>query len=434
MKIGIVGLGFVGLTFASVLASRGHPVIGVDYDKSKIAKIESGESPFFEPRLDKTIRIALRNGLKVSSSISSVTDQCNIIFVTVGTPTLEKGGIDLSMVESAIKEIGRLLKRTKNNPAIIIKSTIIPGTTQKLIAILEKESGRKNGKDFGVISNPEFLREGVAIEDTINPHIIVLGGTDNKFMKRLTDFYSKIHPDVQIIKTNPQTAEIIKYANNSFLATKISFINQIATICEAIPGANIEQVAKAIGLNPRIGSLFLNAGPGYGGSCLPKDVKAIINFSSKIGVDSTLLDAVEEVNQNQVRNIISVIKKTLGKLEGHKITILGLAFKPDTDDIRESISLKLIELLLREGAKVIAHDPKAIENTKLVFGNKVGYTDNISEALRDSECAVIMTSWKEYTNLSKKELKLMKKRFIVDTRRLLLGKKLNIQYHAIGIG
>jgi len=434
MKIGVIGLGFVGLTFASVLASKKIPVIGVDYDKSKIAKIQSGEVPFFEPRLDKTLRTALHSGLKVSSSISSVANQCDIIFVTVGTPTLEKGGIDLSMVESAIKEIGRLLKKTKNNPAIIIKSTVIPGTTQKLIAILERESKKKNGEDFGIISNPEFLREGVAIEDTINPHLIVLGGSDNKFMKRLTDFYSNLHPNVQIIKTNPQTAEIIKYANNSFLATKISFINQIATICESIPGANIEQVAKAIGLDPRIGSLFLNAGPGYGGSCLPKDVKAIINFSSKIGADSTLLDAVEEVNRNQVRNIISIIEKMLGRLKGHKITILGLAFKPDTDDIRESVSLKLIELLLREGAKIISHDPKAIENTKSVFGNKIEYTDNISKALRGSECAVIMTSWKEYTGISEKELKLMKKRFIVDTRRLLLGKKLNIKYHAIGMG
>lgn len=434
MKIAVIGLGFVGLTFASVLASKGHSVIGVDYDRSKIAKIKKGEAPFYEPKLDETLRIALRNNLKISSSISSVVDLCDIIFVAVGTPTLEKGGIDLSMVESAIKEIGVLLKKTKNDPVIIIKSTVVPGTTQKLIAILERESGKKNGEGFGVITNPEFLREGVAVEDTINPHLIVLGCNDNNFMKRITDFYSNFQPNVQVIKTNPQTAEIIKYANNSFLATKISFINQIASICEGVPGANIEQVAKAIGVDPRIGSLFLNAGPGYGGSCLPKDVKAIINFSSKIGVNSTLLDAVEEVNRNQVRNIISIIKKTLGNLNGRKMAILGLAFKPDTDDIRESVSLKLIELLLKEGAKITAHDPKAIENTRSVFGNKVEYTDNISEALRGSECSVIMTAWKQYADISEKELELMKKRFIVDTRRLLSGKKLNIEYHATGIG
>lgn len=434
MKIGVIGLGFVGLTFASVLASRGYQVIGVDYDKTKIAKIKEGKAPFFEPKLDETLFTALRKDLKVSSLISSVTEPCNIIFLTVGTPTLEKGGIDLSMAESAIREIGGLLKKTKNDPAIIIKSTVIPGTTQKLIDILERESEKKNGGGFGVVTNPEFLREGMAVEDTINPHLIVLGGDNNKFMKRLEDFYSNFQPNVPVIKTNPQTAEIIKYANNSFLATKISFINQIASICEAIPGANIEQVAKAIGVDPRIGYLFLNAGPGYGGSCLPKDVKAIINFSSEIGINSTLLDAVEEVNRNQVRNIISIIKKTLGNLDGRKIAILGLAFKPDTDDIRESVSLKLIELLLKEGAKVTAHDPKAIENTKSVLGNKVDYTDNISEALRDSDCAVIMTSWKQYANISEKEVELMKKGFIVDTRRLLLGKKLNIEYHATGVG
>jgi len=434
MKIGVIGLGFVGLTFASVLASKGYSVIGVDYDKSKIVKIESGKAPFFEPRLDETLEVALQKDLKISPSISSVVDTCDIIFVTVGTPTLEKGGIDLSMIESVIKEIGILVKKIKNDPVIVIKSTVVPGTTQKLIDLLEQESGKKNGESFGIITNPEFLREGMAVEDTINPHLIVLGGIDDKYLKRLIDFYSSFQPKVQMIKTNPQTAEIIKYANNSFLATKISFINQIASICEAVPGANIEEVAKAIGVDPRIGTMFLNAGPGYGGSCLPKDVKAIINFSSKIGVNSTLLDAVEEVNQNQVKNITSIIKKTLGNLGERKISILGLAFKPDTDDIRESVSLKLIEILLKEGAKIMVHDPKAIENTKSVFGNKIEYTENVSEVLRDSECGVIMTAWKQYTDISEKELELMKKRFIVDTRRLLFGKKLNIEYHAIGIG
>jgi UDPglucose 6-dehydrogenase len=330
--------------------------------------------------------------------------------------------------------MGKLLEKTEKNPIIIIKSTVVPGTAQRLADILEKTSGKKDGKDFAVFSNPEFLREGVAVDDTINPHIIVLGGNDNKFMNKLKEFYSEFQPNVQIIKTNSQTAEIIKYANNSFLATKISFINQIASICEAIPGANIEEVSMAIGLDPRIGTQFLNAGPGYGGSCLPKDVKAIINFSSKIGVNSTLLDAVEEVNHNQVKNIISIIKNTLGNLSGHKITILGLAFKPDTDDIRESVSLKLIQTLLKEGAKITAHDPKAIDNTRSIFQNKIEYTDNISEALRDSECAVIMTSWKQYAKLDKKELGIMKKSVIIDTRRLLFDKKLDIDYHAIGIG
>jgi UDPglucose 6-dehydrogenase len=264
--------------------------------------------------------------------------------------------------------------------------------------------------------------------------VIVLGGKNDEFMKRLKKFYQRFSSQVPITMTNHQTAEIIKYANNSFLATKISFINQIANICEAIPGANVEDVAKTIGLDPRIGKLFLNAGPGYGGSCLPKDVKAIINFSVNLGINPNLLNAVEEVNKNQLKNTIATIENAIGKIKGRRITILGLAFKPETDDIRDSVSIKLIEILLRKGAKIIAHDPKAIENTKLIFGERISYEKSMRRALKGTDCAIILTPWKQYTHLSEVELKLMKKRVIVDCRRLLSGQKLNADYHAIGIG
>ncbi|MBM2852266.1 MAG: putative UDP-glucose 6-dehydrogenase [Candidatus Nitrosotenuis sp.] len=374
MRIGIIGLGFVGLSLASVLGAKNYRVMGFDSDRTKSSEIKNGNPPFYEPRLEDTMRLALRKGLTIEDNISPIIDNCKLIFITVGTPQRKDGSIDLSMVRSVIEQIGKLLKSTKNRPIIVVKSTIVPGTTvNTLLPILSKKSGKKVGKDSDVITNPEFLRESMAINDTINPHVVVLGGTKNSFMKSMERFYQKLHRGVPIIITNSQTAELIKYTNNSFLATKISFINQISNICQSIPGANVEDVAKTIGLDPRIGSLFLNAGPGYGGSCLPKDVKAIINFSNKIGVSPVLLDAVEAVNDYQLKNLVLTIKKALGKIRGKKITVLGLAFKADTDDIRDSVSIKLISLLLKNGAKITVHDPKAIDNTRMVFGN-ISYT------------------------------------------------------------
>ncbi len=435
MKIGIIGLGFVGLAFASVLASKKYSVIGVDSDRTKVSKILTGKAPFHEPGLDDTLKIALKNGLKIITEIKPVVTECKLIFIAVGTPQREDGSIDLTMIKTVVREIGKNLGKIKNIPTIIVKSTVIPETTTKVVLpILEKESRKKVGKGFGLITNPEFLRETNAINDTINPHVVVIGGYDDKFTKEVENFYTKFHKNVPIVKTNHQTAEMIKYANNSFLATKISFINQIATICEAIPEANVDVVARTIGLDPRIGNLFLTAGPGYGGSCLPKDVKAIINFSTKYKIRPTLLDAVEKINRQQLENIVITIKKKIGKIKNKKITVLGLAFKADTDDIRDSVSIKLIELLLREGAKIMVHDPKAIPNTKTIFGNKIEYSNSIKEALKNSECMIIMTAWKEYTEITNNELKLMKKPLVVDSRRLLINHNLDMDYSAIGVG
>ncbi len=434
MRIGVIGLGFVGLSLASVLGAKNYRVMGFDSDRTKSFKIKNGNPPFYEPKLEDTMRLALKKGFTIEDNISLIVDNCKLIFITVGTPQRKDGSIDLSMVKSVIEQIGKLLKSTKNKPIIVIKSTVVPGTTiNTLLPILNKKSSKKIGKDFDVITNPEFLRESMAINDTISPHAIVLGGTKNRFMKSLERFYQKLHKGIPIIITNSQTAELIKYTNNSFLATKISFINQISNICQSIPGANVEDVARTIGLDPRIGSLFLNAGPGYGGSCLPKDVKAIINFSNKIGVKPVLLDAVEAVNDYQLENLVLTIKKASGKIRGKKITVLGLAFKADTDDIRDSVSIKLIRLLLKSGAKITAHDPKAIDNTKRVFGDKISYSDSTYSALEGSECGIIVTPWKEYSKLNEKHLKIMKKRIIVDSRRML-NPNLNMRYYPIGIG
>jgi UDPglucose 6-dehydrogenase len=434
MKIGIVGLGFVGLSLTSVLASKGFNITGIDIDKEKCNKIHNGILPFFEPDLEKTLKNGLKKKLVISNDFSLIKD-CDMIFVTVGTPQKSNGSIELSMIKNAITNIGKILAKSKKNPIILIKSTIIPGTMKDVILpILEKKSGKKDGREFGLISNPEFLQESSAIHDTKYPHAIVLGGTQTKYMKKMKNFFSNLHPNVPIIITNHQTAEMIKYANNSFLATKISFINQLANICQNIQGANIDDIARTIGLDPRIGELFLNAGPGYGGSCLPKDVKAIMNFSSKVGVSPLFLNAVEKTNQQQIKQIIKLIEKNCGNLKGKNISVLGLAFKPKTDDIRDSISLKIIEKLLKKQAKVIVHDPMAIENVRKIFKSKIKYANSISNALKDSYCGVIMTAWPEYSKITNINIKNMKKRIIIDSRRILKNSKLDCTYNAIGIG
>ena len=434
MKIAVVGLGFVGLSLTSVLASKGNNVVGIDINNDKCEKIRNGVTPFFEPDLEKTLRIGLKRKLTISDDFSLIKD-CDIIFVTVGTPQKSNGAIELAMIKKASATIGKVLAKSKKNPIILIKSTVIPSTIQNIILpILEKKSGKKAGKEFGLISNPEFLQESSAIRDTKYPHAIVLGGYQTKHMKKAKKIFAKLHPNIPIIITNYQTSEMIKYANNSFLATKISFINQLSNICQNIPGANIDDIAKTIGLDPRIGALFLNAGPGYGGSCLPKDMKALINFADKIGINPTLLNAVEKTNQKQMQNIVSLMEKTLGILTSKRITVLGTAFKPNTDDVRDSIAIELIKKLLKKKSRITIYDPKAMKNTRNVFGEKIVYARSVTDALNKSQCVILMTHWKQFERFNNNSMKRMSKKFIIDCRRILVEKELQAEYHAIGIG
>jgi len=434
MKIAVIGLGFVGLTLSSVLASKGITTIGIDSDRKKCSKIANGIPTFFEPNLENTLKKALKKKLIITNKLSSANN-CDFIFVTVGTPQKKNGEIDLSFIKAVVRSVGKLISKNKKKPIILIKSTVIPGTTKNVILpILEKNSRKKAGKDFGLISNPEFLQEGRAIHDTIKPHAVVLGGYKTKFMKKTEKFFSWLNPNVPIIISNHQTVEMIKYANNSFLATKISFINQIANICQRIPDTDIDDVAYTIGLDPRIGNLFLNAGPGYGGSCLPKDMKAIINLSSKIGVNPVLLTAVEKINKQQINYIVTLIKQNIGKIKGKKLTILGVAFKPGTDDIRDSMGIDLVKRLLKLGAKIIIHDPKALENASKIFHDNVKYVKSVPSALKDCQCAIIMTEWKEYEKINNKTIKHMAKKVIIDSRRIIYNKNLGAKYFAIGLG
>ena len=434
MKIAVIGLGFVGLTFSSVLASKGITTVGIDSDRKKCSKIARGVPTFFEPNLEKTLKKALKKKLSITNKLYSINN-CDFIFITVGTPEKKNGEIDLSFIKEVVRSVGKLISKNKKKPIILIKSTVIPETMKNVVLpILERNSKKKAGKDFGLISNPEFLQEGRAIHDTIKPHVVILGGYRTKFMKKTEKFFSQFNPNVPIIITNHQTTEMIKYAHNSFLSTKISFINQIANICQVIPDTNVDDVANAIGLDPRIGNLFLNAGPGYGGSCLPKDIKAIINLSSKLGVNPTLLTAVEKINKQQISHIVTLVKQNIGKINGKKLTILGVAFKPGTDDIRNSVSIDLVKRLLKLGAKITIHDPKALENARKIFCDNTKYVKSVSSALKDCQCAIIMTQWKEYERINNKTIKHMAKKFIIDSRRVLSNKNLNAKYYAIGLG
>jgi len=293
-----------------------------------------------------------------------------ITFIAVATPNKPNGSIDLGHIESSSSEIGQALQKKETYHLVVVKSTVVPGTTENVVKpAIEKLSGRRCGIDFGLCMNPEFLREGSALHDTLHPDRIIIGEHDQKSGDSLEALYRDFHGEEMppLIITNLPTAELIKYANNAFLATKISFINQIANICEKIPGADVTVVAKGIGLDKRIGPLFLNAGWGYGGSCLPKDVKALIAFSEGLGYNPALFNAVEDVNNIQPYRAVELAKKHLGDLKGRRIAILGLAFKPNTDDMREAVSIKIINQLLEEGANIVAYDPAAINNAKGIF-------------------------------------------------------------------
>mgnify|MGYP006146743025 CR=1 FL=1 len=434
MKIGVVGLGFVGLSLSSVLASKGYTVVGIDNDLEKCKKISNGVLPFFEPDLEKTLKNGLKKKFTVGTDFSMIK-VCDMIFVTVGTPQKSNGTIELSFIKKAVTEIGKIIQFSKKNPIIFIKSTVIPGTLLNVILpIIEKNSKKKNGKEFELISNPEFLQESRSIQDTKFPHAVILGGYKNKNMQKAKNFFSKLHSKTPIIITNHQTAEMVKYANNSFLATKISFINQLSNICQNIPGSNIDDIARIIGLDPRIGKQFLDAGPGYGGSCLPKDMKALIKFAIDTGREPILLNAVEKINEVQINEVILLIGKKITDISSKQITILGTAFKPNTDDVRESVSIELIRKLLKKKAKIKIYDPKAIKNTKKIFGKKIFYSESISSALEDSHCLIIMTQWKEFENLDNILIKKMKRKLIIDCRRILAKKKLNAEYYGLGIG
>ncbi len=359
-------------------------------------------------------------------------------FVTVGTPSNEDGSINLSFVKKATEDIGASIRNSEGYHLVVVKSTVVPGTTSRVVRpILESSSGRPCGDQLGLCSNPEFLAEGAAIKGTLRPDKIVIGAEDDESRNTLAKLYKRIYKGKKVatITTNPTTAETIKYASNSFLATRVSTINTIADICQRVPSADIETVSKAVGLDPRIGPLYLKAGPGYGGSCFHKDLQALIAFGQSIGYDPILLSAVEEVNQRQANEVVRMSQNLLGSLNDRRIAVLGLAFKKDTDDIREAASIRVIDQLLKNGASVSAYDPMATENARKVLPEQVSFATELGGCVKGTDCCIVMTEWDEFRKLSPRDLRTMNAQNIVDARRILDRSKFQgFNYVAVGLG
>ena len=441
-NISVLGIGYVGLCTAVGFASKGYNVIASTHDAEKAAKINNGVPPFHEPNLQKLLEETIQNG-RLTCLINQTEKavlETDLTFNAVGTPSRPDGSIDLQFIETSTRDIGQALSQKNTYHVVVIKSTVVPGTTQDIVKpILEKESKKKCGSDLGLCMNPEFLRQGSAFEDTLHADRIVIGEYDKKSGDTLEnlykDFYGKNTPP--IIRTTLSTAELIKYASNALLATKISFINTIANLCEKIPGADVKTVAQAMGLDKRIGPLFLNAGLGYGGSCFPKDVKALIAQAKNLGYQLTLLEEVENINKTQPLKAVQFCKEHLGDLKGKTIAILGLAFKPNTDDMREARVVPIVNQLLKEGAKVTAYDPVAIPVAKTIFTDKIQYATSTAECLKNADCCILVTEWDEFKKLTPEDfIKTMNQPMLIDGRRIYnpeeFGKKL--KFAAIGLG
>jgi len=438
-SVSFLGLGYVGLCTATVMASRGIRIIGVDVDEKRIEELRKGHPPFHEPQLQQMLKTAVRKKrMEFTTDASRVSDS-STVFLTVGTPSKDDGSIDLAYVKKATKDVGSAIAGSPTYHLVVVKSTVTPGTTTDVVCpVLEASSGKVCGPELGLSSNPEFLAEGSAINGTLHPDKIVIGAFDAKSGATLNKLYRRVYSKSKVptIVTDPTTAETIKYASNAFLATRVSTINTIANICQRVPKADVETVAKAIGLDPRIGALYLKAGPGYGGSCFHKDLQALISFSRSKNYDPLLLTAVEEVNHRQASEIVNLSKKLLGPLDNRRIAVLGLAFKKNTDDMREAASLRVIDELLKNGASVSAYDPMAIENAHRILGDRVELTQDAISCLKGADCCIVMTEWDEFRKLKASDYKSnMNALNIVDARRIIKRDAFDgFNYVAVGLG
>lgn len=419
MNISVIGTGYVGLVTGACLAELGMKVLCMDTDEDKIDKLTRGIIPIYEPGLEKIVIDNSKNQrLSFTSCIKEAVDYADIIFIAVGTPTKEDDSADLRYIFAAITDVANFMKCYK---IIVTKSTVPVKTGQEIKTLIKNVlTSRSINIEFDVVSNPEFLREGTAVEDFLKPDRIVVGGESINAISNIRKLYEPlINQGVPFIETNLETSELIKYASNAFLATKISFINEIANMCE-LCGADVIVVAKAMGLDNRIGPKFLNAGPGYGGSCFPKDTRALLNTGKFIGYIPQIVKSAVEVNYNQIKVMFDKIHKALGSVESKKITILGAAFKPETDDIRESPSIPIINLLLELNASIRLYDPKAMENLKHYHPElNIEYFSDLYSACKDSDAVILITEWEEFKNIDFNKLNaLVNNHIFIDLRNV----------------
>jgi UDPglucose 6-dehydrogenase len=429
MNICVVGTGYVGLVTGAVFADLGNDVVCVDNQADKIAALQAGRMPIYEPGLEEMVARNVADGrLAFTTDLAAAVRRSLIVFITVGTPAKVDGESDLSAVEAVARGIGQAMEKYT---VIVNKSTVPVGTGDFVREVIEKH--QRQPVPFDVVSNPEFLREGSAIEDTLRPDRIVIGAPNQQVAMTLLELYAPL--ERPMIITDVPSAEMIKYASNAFLATKISFINAIANICE-LAGADVTQVIKGVGLDARIGPAFLQAGLGYGGSCFPKDTEALIHTAASLGYDFRLLRAVADINRERAAHFVGKMVKALDPIEDKVIAVLGLAFKPNTDDMREAKSVEVITRLLDLGARVRAYDPVAIPNARRLLPPTVTYCESPYEAAEGADALALVTEWNEFKFLNLERVRVLLRRPVVFDGRNVWEpermRRLGFEYHSIG--
>jgi UDPglucose 6-dehydrogenase len=406
MRISIFGTGYVGAVTGICFSEWGHEVIFYDIDDSKLDQIEKGDPPVFEPGLQEILRKNKKN-IVVERNPGDAVLTSDVSFICVGTPSREDGSIDLQFIEDVSQEIGKALAQKKDEHTVVVKSTVVPGTIEQVIVpILERESGKKAGEGFHIVSNPEFLREGNAVDDFFHPDRVIIGAENVHAASLIRSLYEPV--TCPVMETSVKTAEMIKYVNNAFLATKISFTNEIGNICKKI-GIDSYEVFRGVGMDSRINPSFFRSGIGFGGSCLPKDIRALVAFSKKNGVKPLILNAVLETNKNQPGMLVDLLKQYLD-LRMKTVGILGLAFKPGTDDVRESRAIPVIRKLREEGARIVAYDPLASDNFRRIFPD-ITYAPAAQQVL-DADAILIITEWPEFEQLD------FSGKIVIDGRRI----------------
>lgn len=427
-SVSIVGLGYVGLSTGVCLASRGIQVHGVDLDQAKLRSIGEGRVPFEEEGLQTLLRSSMKKGLfHTGTDYREAVENSEMTFLTVGTPSQQDGSIDLRYLRSASKGVGQELAKKPGFHHVVVKSTAVPGTTQTVVKQeLEASSQKLCGRGFGLASNPEFLREGSAVKDTMHPDAIVIGAVDKRTEVALLSLYKRFYKVMPpVVSTSPANAELIKYAVNTFRATQLSFLNTFANLCSGIEGASVDEVAQGFSAITKADPRYLKAGLGYGGSCIPKDLRALVAYSIQAGVNPAILEAALGVNEKQPMVAIEMARALIGSLGGKKVAILGLAFKSNTDDVRESVAIRLAEGLLGEGAIVTVYDPKATANARLALKDRVGYADSARECIKGADCCIVATGWPEFAKIGASEFKrLMRDPAVVDGRGILDAEEL----------
>jgi len=431
MHIAVIGTGYVGLVTGACFAEFGVDVTCVDVDEQKIERLRNGVMPIYEPGLEQLVAKNVQSGrLRFTTDVGEAVEQALVIFLAVGTPPKDDGSPDLSFVEAAATSIADHLQDYK---VIVTKSTVPIGTGEHIRRLVNER--KKSRASFGVVSNPEFLREGAAINDFMRPDRVVIGSRDHEAIAIMKDLYRPLYLiEAPFVITSLEAAELTKYAANAFLATKVSFINEIANLCERI-GCDVHDVARGIGMDKRIGSKFLHPGPGFGGSCFPKDTRALASVARQFGSDSLIVDAVIEVNKRQGKEMLVKIRKLVGDLKDKKIAVLGLAFKPETDDMREAPSVGIIRGLLADGALVQAYDPVAKSEAKKILA-EISYADDEYDAVKGAVALIFVTEWNQFRALDMRRIhQLMATPRIADLRNICDPEDMReIGFEYVGVG